>query len=60
MNSFLKWIWLAEKCGAGSSDVLKLVEKIGSIEDKNALIKALARRALVRSGMFKSTAARRI
>ncbi len=33
MNSFLKWIWLAEKCGAGSSDVLKLVEKIGSIED---------------------------
>ena len=33
MNSFLKWIWLAEKCGAGSSEVLRLVEKIGSIED---------------------------
>ena len=33
MNSFLKWIWLAEKCGAGSPEVLKLVEKIGSIED---------------------------
>ena len=33
MNSFLKWIWLAEKCGAGSKEILKLVEKIGSIED---------------------------
>ncbi len=33
MNSFLKWIWLAEKCGAGSSEILRLVEKIGSIED---------------------------
>lgn len=33
MNDFLKWIWLAEKCGAGSSEVLRLVEKIGSIEE---------------------------
>jgi DNA processing protein len=33
MNSFLKWIWLAEKCGPGSSEVLRLVEKIGSIDD---------------------------
>lgn len=33
MNSFLKWIWLAEKCGAGSSETPRLVEKIGSIDD---------------------------
>ena len=33
MNSTLKWIWLAEKCGAGSTELLRLVEKLGSIND---------------------------
>ncbi len=32
MVSFLKWIWLAEKCGAGSSEMPKLIEKLGSVE----------------------------
>lgn len=33
MNNSLKWVWLAEKCGPGSGEVLRLIEKIGSIED---------------------------
>ena len=33
MNDSLKWIWLAEKCGPGSQEVLRLIEKIGSIDD---------------------------
>ena len=33
MNSTLKWIWLAEKCGAGSTELLRLVEKLGNIND---------------------------
>ena len=33
MNNLIKWIWLSDKCGAGSKEFLKLVEKIGSIED---------------------------
>lgn len=33
MNNLIKWIWLADKCGAGSKEFLKLAEKIGSIED---------------------------
>ena len=33
MNDFLKWIWLAEKCGAGSPEVVALVEKLGSIQE---------------------------
>ena len=32
-NSFLKWIWLSEKCGAGSSEALPIVEKLGTIDD---------------------------
>ena len=32
-NSFLKWIWLAEKCGAGSAEALAIIEEIGSIDD---------------------------
>lgn len=28
----LKWIWLSEKCGAGSDDVLTLISRIGSID----------------------------
>ena len=33
MNSTLKWIWLAEKCGAGSTELLRLIEKLGNIDD---------------------------
>ena len=33
MISSLKWIWLAEKCGAGSAEVLRLFEQLGSVED---------------------------
>lgn len=32
MKNSLKWIWLAEKCGYGSSEVLSLVEAFKSIE----------------------------
>ncbi len=33
MSNDLKWIWLAEKCGPGSTELLKLIEKLGSIDD---------------------------
>ncbi len=33
MSSTLKWIWLAEKCGAGSTELLKLIEKFDGIDD---------------------------
>lgn len=33
MSNSLKWIWLAEKCGQGSTEVLNLVEKFGSIDN---------------------------
>lgn len=33
MNSTLKWIWLAEKIGAGSTELIRLVEKLGNIND---------------------------
>ena len=29
----MKWIWLAQKCGQGSTEVLTLVEKLGSIDE---------------------------
>ena len=32
MNGQLKWIWLAEKCGAGSSELLRIIEKLGNID----------------------------
>ena len=32
MNNSVKWIWLAQKCGYGSSEVLTLVEYFGTIE----------------------------
>ena len=32
MSGQLKWIWLAEKCGAGSSELLRIIEKLGSID----------------------------
>jgi len=28
-----KWVWFAEKCGAGSSEMIKIFEKFGSIKD---------------------------
>lgn len=33
MSNTLKWIWLAEKCGPGSSELLKLIEKFESIDE---------------------------
>jgi len=33
MSNALKWIWLSEKCGQGSSEVLTLVEKFASIDE---------------------------
>ena len=33
MSNALKWIWLSERCGEGSSEVLTLVEKFASIDD---------------------------
>ena len=33
MSNSLKWIWLAQKCGQGSAEVLTLVEKLGSIDE---------------------------
>ena len=33
MNNTLKWIWLADKCGAGSKELLRLIEKLGNIDD---------------------------
>ena len=33
MSNTLKWVWLAEKCGPGSAEMLRLVEKLGTIED---------------------------
>lgn len=33
MNDKLKWIWLADKCGPGSSEVLTLIERLGSIDN---------------------------
>lgn len=33
MSRELKWIWLAEKCGAGSSELLRIIDKLGSIND---------------------------
>ena len=32
MSRELKWIWLAEKCGAGSSELLRIIEKLGDID----------------------------
>ena len=32
MSNTLKWVWLAEKCGAGSSEILKLIEKFENID----------------------------
>lgn len=32
MNNIEKWIWLAQKCGAGNSEVLALVEKFESVD----------------------------
>lgn len=32
MKDVVKWIWLAQKCGAGNSDVLALVEKFESVD----------------------------
>ena len=45
MKKILKWIWLAEKCGAGSTEPVALLEKFGSIgeiylADYNALTDA--------------------
>lgn len=31
MKNTVKWIWFAEKCGAGSSEMVKIYEKYGSI-----------------------------
>ena len=31
MKNTAKWIWLAEKCGAGSSEMVKIYERFGSI-----------------------------
>ena len=33
MSNALKWIWLSEICGQGSSEVLTLVEKFASIDE---------------------------
>ena len=33
MKNTAKWIWLAEKCGAGSSEMVKIIERYGSIND---------------------------
>lgn len=33
MSRELKWIWLAEKCGAGSTELLRIIDKLGSIND---------------------------
>lgn len=33
MSNALKWIWLSEKCGQGSSEALTLVEKFASIDE---------------------------
>ena len=32
MRDTTKWVWLAQKCGAGSSEFLPLIEKFGSVE----------------------------
>lgn len=45
MKKILKWIWLAETCGAGSTELVLLLEKFGNIgeiylADYNALIDA--------------------
>ena len=32
MSKEVKWVWLAQKCGQGSSDPLALIEKFGNIE----------------------------
>ncbi len=33
MRSRVKWIWFAEKCGAGSSEMMTVLDKFGSIEE---------------------------
>ncbi len=33
MNGTLKWIWLAEMCGAGSTELLRLIEKLKGIDE---------------------------
>ena len=33
MSNTLKWVWLAQKCGQGSAEFLRLVDKIGSIDN---------------------------
>lgn len=33
MRNTSKWVWFAEKCGAGSSEMVKIFEKYGSIND---------------------------
>lgn len=32
MSKEVKWVWLSQKCGQGSSEVLTLIEKLGSID----------------------------
>ncbi len=33
MNNTAKWVWLATRCGAGSTEIVPLLEKLGSIKD---------------------------
>ena len=33
MRDYSKWVWLAQKCGAGSSEFLPLIEKFGDAEE---------------------------
>ena len=33
MSRALKWIWLAEKCGAGSTELIRIIDKLGSIDE---------------------------
>ncbi len=33
MKSTAKWIWFAEKCGAGSNEMIKAFEEFGSVND---------------------------
>ncbi len=33
MKHIVKWVWFAEKCGAGSSEMVRVLDKFGSIRD---------------------------
>lgn len=33
MSNTLKWVWLAEKCGAGNPELLKLIENFDNIDE---------------------------